>query len=88
MGRCSRKAHSTASCSPRGSVTSTKYSAAPPSSSVVSGASGRFLLIDADHSYEGVRRDFEAWSPLVAPGGLIVFHDYLMSEAGVARFVH
>lgn len=45
----------------------------------------RFLLIDADHSYEGVKRDFELWSPLVAPGGLIVFHDYLMPE--VARFV-
>ena len=45
----------------------------------------RFLLIDADHSYEAVWSDFELWSPLVAPGGLIVFHDYLME--GVARFV-
>ncbi len=45
----------------------------------------RLLLIDADHSYAGVRRDFELWSPLVAPGGLIVFHDYLMDD--VARFV-
>ena len=49
------------------------------------GAPIRLLLIDADHSYEGVRRDFERWSPLVAPGGLIVFHDYLMPD--VARFV-
>lgn len=45
----------------------------------------RVLLIDADHSYEGVRSDFEHWSPLVAPGGLIIFHDYDMPE--VARFV-
>ena len=45
----------------------------------------RFLLIDADHSYEGVRDDFRLWSPLVAPGGLVVFDDYLMPE--VARFV-
>ena len=45
----------------------------------------RFLLIDADHSYESVRRDFELWSPLVAPGGLIVFHDYLMPS--IARLV-
>lgn len=45
----------------------------------------RMLLIDADHSYDGVRRDFELWSPLVSPGGLIVFHDYLMPD--VARFV-
>ncbi len=45
----------------------------------------RFLLIDADHSHEGVRRDYRLWSPLVAPGGLIVFHDYLMPD--VRRFV-
>lgn len=49
------------------------------------GAPIRFLLIDADHSFEGVRGDYERWLPLVAPGGLIVFHDYLMSD--VARFV-
>ena len=45
----------------------------------------RLLLIDADHSYDGVRRDFECWSPHVAPGGLIIFHDYLMPQ--IARFV-
>jgi len=45
----------------------------------------RLLFIDADHSYEGVRSDFELWSPLVADGGVIVFHDYLMPD--VAEFV-
>jgi predicted O-methyltransferase YrrM len=45
----------------------------------------RMLLIDADHSYDGVRSDFETWAPHVAPGGLIVFHDYLMPD--VTRFV-
>jgi predicted O-methyltransferase YrrM len=34
-----------------------------------------FLMIDGDHTYEGVRRDFELYSPLVAEGGLIAFHD-------------
>lgn|GEM_PF-1068381 len=58
------------------------------SASRYTGGPIRLLLIDADHSYEGVRRDFDAWAPLVAPGGLVVFHDYLMSEAGVARFVN
>jgi predicted O-methyltransferase YrrM len=33
------------------------------------------LMIDGDHTYEGVRRDFELYSPLVAEGGLIAFHD-------------
>jgi cephalosporin hydroxylase len=34
-----------------------------------------FLFIDGDHSYEGVKRDFEPWGPLVRPGGIIAFHD-------------
>lgn len=34
-----------------------------------------FLFIDGDHSYEGVKRDFEFYSPFVAPGGAIGFHD-------------
>jgi predicted O-methyltransferase YrrM len=46
-----------------------------------------FLLIDADHSYAGVRADFEAWAPLVASGGTIVLHDYAMPDAGVRDYV-
>ncbi len=33
------------------------------------------LFIDGDHSYEGVRRDWELFSPFVAPHGVVVFHD-------------
>lgn len=33
------------------------------------------LFIDADHSYEAVRRDWEDWSPFVERGGLIALHD-------------
>lgn len=34
-----------------------------------------FLFIDGDHAYESVKRDFELYSPLVRPGGLVAFHD-------------
>jgi predicted O-methyltransferase YrrM len=34
-----------------------------------------FLFIDGDHSYDGVKRDFEMYSPLVRTGGLVAFHD-------------
>ncbi len=34
-----------------------------------------FLFIDGDHSTEGARADFEEYSPLVRPGGLVAFHD-------------
>jgi hypothetical protein len=33
------------------------------------------LVIDGDHSPEGVVRDLEMYGPLVAPGGLIALHD-------------
>jgi predicted O-methyltransferase YrrM len=47
---------------------------------VVSRLDGRpidFLMIDGDHRYEGVRRDFELYSPLVGSNGVIAFHDIL-----------
>ncbi|MEO8358611.1 MAG: class I SAM-dependent methyltransferase [Vicinamibacteria bacterium] len=34
-----------------------------------------FLFIDGDHSYDGVRMDYERFSPMVRAGGLIAFHD-------------
>lgn len=33
------------------------------------------LFIDGDHTYEGVKRDIRAWTPHVAVGGLVIFHD-------------
>jgi hypothetical protein len=35
-----------------------------------------FIFIDADHSFEGVCRDIDAWLPKVKAGGYIFFHDY------------
>ena len=34
-----------------------------------------YLFIDGDHSYAGVKRDFEMYAQLVGGGGLIAFHD-------------
>jgi len=34
-----------------------------------------FLFIDGDHSYEGVRSDFQLYGSLVRAGGLIALHD-------------
>jgi predicted O-methyltransferase YrrM len=39
-----------------------------------------FLFIDGDHSYKGVKRDFELYLPLVREGGIIAFHDILPRE--------
>lgn len=35
-----------------------------------------FVYIDADHSYEGCKRDILAWAPKVKPGGILAGHDY------------
>jgi predicted O-methyltransferase YrrM len=44
----------------------------------------RLLFIDAEHSYESVRGDFDSWTPFVVPGGLVLLHD-VGNEAGVTR---
>jgi predicted O-methyltransferase YrrM len=55
------------------------------------------LFIDGDHSYEGVKRDWELFKPHVVQFGLVVFHDtlwdlrpdspYSRSDMGVPAFV-
>ncbi len=39
-----------------------------------------YLLIDGDHSYDGVRQDFENYAPLVRSGGIVVIDDYGVEE--------
>lgn len=39
-----------------------------------------FIFIDGDHSYNGVKADFENYYPLVQPGGLIAFHDIVDND--------
>jgi len=34
-----------------------------------------FLFIDGDHTYKGVKQDFEMYSPFVKKGGYVGFHD-------------
>jgi predicted O-methyltransferase YrrM len=36
-----------------------------------------FLFIDGDHTYGGVKKDFEMYSPLVRAGGIVAFHDII-----------
>ena len=42
---------------------------------ILSGEKVDLLFIDGDHTYEGVKKDFEMYGPLVKNKGLIVFHD-------------
>ncbi len=45
------------------------------------------LFIDGDHSYEGVKRDWENYKSFLKPSSIIVFHDYGWAS-GVKRVVH
>lgn len=49
--------------------------------SLLGGKKIDFLFIDGDHTYEGVKRDFQLYSPLVAPGGLVGLHDIVRRPA-------
>jgi predicted O-methyltransferase YrrM len=47
---------------------------------LLNGARLDVLLIDGDHSYEGVCRDWAMYAPLVREGGLIVLHDIIQDH--------
>lgn len=40
-------------------------------------------FIDGDHKYPGVKQDFEEYSQLVKPGGIIMLHDIINQNEGV-----
>ena len=47
------------------------------------------LFIDGDHTYEGVKKDYEMYSPLVGNNGIIAFHDIVphkQSNCEVEKF--
>ena len=35
-----------------------------------------FLFIDGDHSYEGVKKDWELYKPIMQKDSIVVFHDW------------
>lgn len=45
-----------------------------------------FLFIDGDHTYDGVRRDYEDYANFVRPGGVIAFHDIVFNPLNAADF--
>lgn len=51
-------------------------------------ASVDILHVDANHSYDSVRRDFEAWELKLSPLGVVLFHDtqVVIKNCGVKRY--
>ena len=47
-----------------------------------------FAFIDADHTYESVKKDIMAWLPKIKIGGVIAGHDYCHSVPGVIKAVN
>ncbi|MFA5154034.1 MAG: class I SAM-dependent methyltransferase [Clostridia bacterium] len=47
-----------------------------------------FLFIDADHSFEAVKKDLKLWYPKVKTGGIIAGHDYMWVDGRVAMAVN
>lgn len=44
------------------------------------------LFIDGDHSYDGVKADWDAYNRFLKPGAIVVFHDWGWAE-GVKRVI-
>jgi predicted O-methyltransferase YrrM len=49
---------------------------------ILGGAPLGYLFIDGDHTYEGVKQDFEMYSPLVGEGGVVAIHDIAGAGSG------
>ncbi len=45
------------------------------------------LFIDGDHTYEGVKKDFEMYAPLVKKNGIIAFHDIAVHSPEINCYV-
>jgi cephalosporin hydroxylase len=39
-----------------------------------------FLFLDGDHTYNGIKKDFEFYSPMVMSGGMIAFHNIIKKD--------
>lgn len=46
-----------------------------------------FCFIDADHSYESVKKDILSWYPKIKKGGIIAGHDYSTYHPGVIKAI-
>lgn len=46
------------------------------------------VFIDADHTYEAVKRDIANWMPKVRKGGILSGHDYIHTWPGVIQAVN
>jgi cephalosporin hydroxylase len=44
-----------------------------------------YLFIDGDHTYEGVKKDFDLYSPFVKKGGVVVFHDVVPHDGSSCK---
>lgn len=46
-----------------------------------------FIFFDGDHSYEGIKTDWEKWSPKLKSGAVAIFHDWGWAE-GVVKLIN
>lgn len=58
-----------------------------PSDPRIQGRTVDFLFIDGDHSYEGLRGDWQARRDLVVPGGIVALHDTRGGRFGCERYM-
>ncbi|GAA5181675.1 hypothetical protein GCM10025771_29140 [Niveibacterium umoris] len=68
---------------PKGSAVICGNSLDPRVHGYIAAHYGQFdvCFIDGDHTFEGVRRDWQLYAPMVKPGGWVVFHDHVPTPA-------
>ena len=62
--------------------------ASDEAASLLAPGSANWVYVDANHDYESVRRDLNAWSRALAPDGILAGHDWRVKKfSGVTRAV-
>ena len=82
-----RIAHSGVERIPNGRVEWVRKTGVDAARDLASELAGKvdFIFVDGDHSYDGLKGDWEAWGGLVAPGGAVGLHD---SRPTPTRAIH
>ena len=45
-----------------------------------------YIYLDADHSYQGVKNDFELFWPALSKGGYLAMHDIFAQDEGISKY--
>jgi len=69
----------------QGNTTDNDIVASVKNSLIKEGDMFDLIVIDAGHDYESVKKDWDNYTPMLRPGGVVFLHDTVNTDAGVSK---